>query len=151
MKKTFLSIALIFIIKIIFAQNPEYDSILANKLGADELGMKMYVLVILKTGSAVITDSAVRAQLFRGHFANINRLSEDGKMVTAGPMDTNELQYRGIFILNTSDVTEAKEMMKGDPTVEQKIFEPLYFLLYGSAALLEIPEISRKIQKLKIE
>jgi uncharacterized protein YciI len=151
MKRTFLSIALLYILKLANAQNLAYDSILAQKLGADELGMKMYVLVILKTGSAVITDSAVRAQLFRGHFANINRLSREGKMLTAGPLEENVQKYRGIFVLNVSDIEEAKKLVKSDPTVEQKIFEPLFFLLYGSAAIQEIPDIHSKIQKINIE
>ncbi len=30
--------------------NPNYDEALAKKLGADDYGMKQYVLVILKTG-----------------------------------------------------------------------------------------------------
>lgn len=31
-------------------KNPIYDSVLAAKLGADDYGMKKYVLVILQTG-----------------------------------------------------------------------------------------------------
>lgn len=147
MKKLFLIVILFLQVLRAGAQNAEYDSVLAKTLGADELGMKTYVLVILKTGSAVITDTALRAQLFRGHFANINKLAEEGKMLTAGPIDANEQQFRGIFLFNVADVSEAKELLKGDPTVVQNIFEPLYFLLYGSAALQEIPGIHRKIQK----
>ncbi|HEX2394933.1 MAG TPA: YciI family protein [Bacteroidales bacterium] len=153
MKTIHLVFALCFIVTTISAQNinPAYDSVLAKSLGADELGMKTYVLVILKTGSAEIKDSAVRSQLFRGHFANINKLSREGKMLTAGPIDSNEQQFRGIFLLNVTEVSEATELLKGDPTVEQKIFEPLYFLLYGSAAFQEIPEIHSKIQKMNLE
>jgi hypothetical protein len=44
--------------------NPLYDSILAKSLGADDIGMKNYMLVILKTGPAKITDKAVRDSLF---------------------------------------------------------------------------------------
>jgi len=151
--KIFFLLTLLCIAAFTHAQNsnPDYDSVLAKSLSADDLGMKMYVLVILKTGNAVITDTAVRAELFRGHFANINRLSREGKMLTAGPLDENDQMFRGIFLFNVSDIEEAKELVNGDPTVEQKIFEPLYFLLYGSAAFQEIPEIHSKIQKMKVE
>ena len=44
--------------------NPEYDSTLAAQLGADERGMKMYVLVILKTGPNDVQDKALRDSLF---------------------------------------------------------------------------------------
>jgi uncharacterized protein len=149
--KSFICIFLVLLVKVAGAQNADYDSVLAKTLGADELGMKTYVLVILKTGPAVITDTLVRARLFRGHFANINRLSEEGKMLTAGPLNENEQKFRGIFLFNVSTIEEARELIKGDPTVEQQLFEPLYFLLYGSAAFQEIPGIHRKIQRKGIE
>jgi uncharacterized protein YciI len=151
MKKLLWSIVVLLFVKLAGAQNPQYDSVLAKSLGADERGMKSYVLVILKTGTADITDTAIRAQLFRGHFANINKLAGEGKMLTAGPIDQNEQQFRGIFLFNVGDIIEAQQLLKGDPTVENHIFEPMYFLLYGSAALQEIPGIHRKIQKYNIE
>jgi uncharacterized protein len=151
MKKPLLFLFLALVIMPVAAQNAVYDSVLAKKLGGDERGMKMYVLVILKTGSADISDTAVRAQLFRGHFANINKLAAEGKMLTAGPLEKNDQKYRGIFLFNVSNVDEAKELLKGDPTVVNHIFEPLFYELYGSAALQEIPGIHRKIQKEKIE
>lgn len=147
MKKVFISIFLISIVGLAKAQSTEFDSVLAKKLGADELGMKSYILVILKTGSANITDSATRAQLFRGHFDNMNKLAEEGKLVVAGPINANEQNYRGIFLFNVDNVSEAKELMKGDPTVVQQIFEPLFFQFYGSAALQELPELHKRIQK----
>ncbi len=151
--KTILLLLFIYIITLSAAGqnvNPEYDSVLAKSLGADDLGMKMYVLVILQTGAADIRDTAIRAQLFRGHFANITRLSEQGKMITAGPLDNNDLNFRGIFVLDVTDIEEARQLMKGDPTIEQKIFEPLYFLWYGSAAFPEISKIHRRIQKMAL-
>jgi uncharacterized protein YciI len=151
MKILLISLLMVLTIKSNFAQNPEYDSVLARSLGADELGMKMYVLVILKTGTANITDTAVRARLFRGHFENMNNLARQGKMLTAGPIDDNEQEYRGIFLFNVSDVEEARELVKGDPTVVEHIFEPLFFELYGSAALQQLPALHRKIQKVNLE
>ena len=53
----------------------KYDVRLAKKLGADEYGMKSYVLVILKTGTNTTTDKQTLDSLFRGHMDNIQRLS----------------------------------------------------------------------------
>lgn len=48
--------------------------------------MKMYVLVMLKTGTAAIADKKVIDSLFKGHFNNMQRLTNEGKLIVAGPM-----------------------------------------------------------------
>jgi uncharacterized protein YciI len=127
--------------------NPQYDSTLVKRLGADERGMKMYILVILKTGTNNEQDSSKRSQLFAGHFRNINKLAEKKKLIVAGPLDKNEQSYRGIFILDVTSLEEAKLLLDGDPTIKEKIFEPLYFDWYGSAALPEYLEADGKLRK----
>lgn len=129
----------------------KYDAQLAQKLGADELGMKMYVLVILKTGDAKIEDKAVRDSLFRGHFANINKLADEGKLVVAGPLEKNENQYRGIFILDVKTFAEAGLLLQNDPTVSQGIFKPEMYEWYGSAALPVYMQMHKKIQKKQVK
>ena len=127
--------------------NPEYDSTLAKALGADENGMKSYVLVILKTGTNDIKDKAIRDSLFAGHFANMNRLADMGKLIVAGPLGSNDKSYRGIFILNVTTIEEAKELIQTDPTVKSNIFDADMFELYGSAALSEYLKSHKKIEK----
>jgi len=46
--------------------NPKYDKALADSLGGDDYGMKMYVLVILKTGPNKIENKMKVDSLFRG-------------------------------------------------------------------------------------
>ena len=60
------------------SDNPRYNKALADSLGADEYGMKMYVLVILKTGTVNIADKAITDSLFAGHMKNIQRLASEG-------------------------------------------------------------------------
>ena len=127
--------------------NPDYDSTLARKLGADDRGMKSYVLVILKTGPAVIEAGARRDSLFKGHFANINRMADQGKLVVAGPIGANDKSYRGIFILNVKTTDEARALLQNDPTVKEKIFEAELYPWYGSAALSEYLDAAKKIEK----
>ena len=129
----------------------KYDAQLAQKLGADELGMKMYVLVILKTGDTKIEDKALRDSLFRGHFANINKLADEGKLVVAGPLEENENQYRGIFILDVKTFAEAGLLLQNDPTVSQGIFKPEMYEWYGSAALPVYMQMHKKIQKKQVK
>jgi uncharacterized protein YciI len=131
--------------------NPGYDSTLAKSLGADEYGMKAYILVILKTGDNKVEDKAVRDSLFAGHFENINRMAENGKLLVAGPLGKNDNLYRGIFILNTASFEEAKELLQNDPTVKENIFKAEYYNWYGSAALPVYLETHKKIEKYKVK
>lgn len=125
-----------------------HDAALAERLGADELGMRAYVLAILKTGprDAEITDADTRSALFAGHFSNMARLADEGYLVLAGPLG-GEDGRRGLFILNTPDIETARGWVDTDPTVEAGIFTVDYSKYYGSAALLLINEVHPTIQK----
>ncbi|MEI7421688.1 MAG: YciI family protein [Prolixibacteraceae bacterium] len=152
--KTILMLSALFLLSIsaVGQQNSEgYDPVLAKKLGADDYGMKWYVMVILKTGSNHEEDKAKRDSLFAGHMRNIGRLAELGKLVVAGPFGENDKAYRGIFILNVPTFEEANELLKTDPTIKQKIFAVDLFKWYGSAALSEYLGIHKKIQKMNIQ
>jgi uncharacterized protein YciI len=128
--------------------NPNYDAKLAEKLGADDYGMKSYMLVILKTGSNKTTDKAITGELFKGHMTNINRLVAEGKLIVAGPFGKNDHAYRGLFILNVTTVEEAKLLLQTDPAIKAKIFDVEMIPWYGSAALAEYLVASDKIWKI---
>jgi len=116
-------------------QNTKYDKKLADSLGADDYGMKMYVLVMLKTGPSEVNDKAKRDSLFAGHMANIRRLAALGKLAVAGPFEKNDTNYRGMFILNVSTIEEAARLVETDPTIKSKLLVGEFFQWYGSAAL----------------
>lgn len=130
------------------AETPAYDAALAKRLGADERGMKKYVLVILKRGT--ITEGASpdeRSKVSRGHMANINRLAAEGKLVVAGPLGKNERGYAGIFVLNVAEVGEADALMASDPAVAAGVLAYEAYAWYGSAALMEVNGIHGRIDK----
>lgn len=110
-------------------------AILLSHRGADDYGMKSYILVMLKTGTNNTTDKAFIDSCFSGHMFNIRELASFGRLVVAGPMEKNENNYRGIFILNTKDFDEAKEWLQKDPAIYHKLLEPELSNWYGSAAL----------------
>ena len=129
--------------------NPNYDPDLAAELGADDYGMKGYVLVILKTGSNLTKDQAVIDSCFAGHFANMGRLVEEDILIVAGPIGKNEMTYRGIFILNVSSIEEASKLVQTDPAVNAKLLDAELYEWYGSAALPEYLEAADKIWKIE--
>lgn len=127
-----------------FAFDPE----LAKRLGADERGMKNYVLCILKTGpeDGEIKGKA-REEIFAGHFANIARLADEGKLAVAGPFGKNDRSYRGLYIFNVATVEEAEKLVMLDPAVKAGIFVPELTPWYGSAAMMVVPETHKKLEK----
>ncbi len=128
--------------------NPKYDAELAKKTGADDFGMRSYVLAILKTGrnDSKVTGDA-RAELFKGHFANMNRLASEGKLAVAGPFSDPDKKYRGLFILAVKTVDEARALAETDPTVKAGVLVVDYVPWYGSAALMLTNENHDKAAK----
>ncbi|MCO4293272.1 YciI family protein [Solitalea sp. MAHUQ-68] len=151
MKKALILFAIISIATISRAQNvnPSYNKALADSLGADDYGMKPYVLVILKTGPTKIEDKKKLDSIFRGHFNNIGRLAKKGDLVVAGPLKKNDKTYRGIFILNIKTIEEAKPLLNTDPAVSSGVLDYELFQWYGSAALPMYLPFSEKIEKTK--
>jgi len=127
------------------ADPPEHDAALAKRLGADELGMRSYVLVILKTGPTRVEDEQARKAIFAGHFANMARLSEAGKLVLAGPFASDPAGWRGLFVLAVDDLDEARRLTETDPAISSGEMVAEYHGWYGSAALMMTPEIHRKL------
>lgn len=128
--------------------NPKYDKALADSLGADDYGMKMYVLVLLKTGPVKIEDKKLSDSLFAGHLKNIQRLANEGKLTVAGPLQKNDKNYRGIFILNVKTIDEAKVLLQTDPTIKIGVLDVELYGWYGSAALPVYLPASEKVNKL---
>jgi len=148
---TLLSVAMIFIVASAQAQTkPTYDAELAKRLGADERGMKNYVLCILKTGPK---DGEIKGKtrdaIFAGHFANIGRLADDGKLAVAGPFGKNEKAWRGLYIFNVTTIEEAEKLVVLDPAVKAGVFVPELTLWYGSAAMMTVSETHKKLEKPK--
>ena len=127
-----------------------FDPELAKRLGADERGMKMYVLCILKTGpkDAEIKGDA-RKEIFAGHFANISRLADEGKLAVAGPFGKNDKAYRGLYIFNVATIEEAEKLVMLDPAVKAGVFVPDLTLWYGSAAMMAVNDTHKRIEKPK--
>ena len=149
MKNVYVLLLIFCVSLAVYAQkaNPNYDDNLAKKLGADDYGMKTYTLVILKSGTNNSGDKDARDQAFEGHMKNINALVEQGKLIVAGPIDTNENNYRGLFILTEPDIEKAKVLIKSDPAVAQNYLDADVYTWYGSAALSEYLPASDKIWK----
>ena len=125
---------------------PAYDAQLASQLGADERGMRQYVMVILKTGPTPKPKGPERDAMFKGHFANIQRLADEGKLALAGPFDGAD-GWRGMFIFAVKDIDEARQLTATDPVIASGEMVAEYHQYYGSAALMQVSETHKRIMK----
>jgi uncharacterized protein YciI len=124
----------------------DYDEALAQAAGADERGMRKFVLVILKSSPTPVPKGPERDEMFRGHFANMERLAAEGKLVVAGPLDGKD-GWRGLFILAVADLEEAARLVATDPVVARGEMVPELHSLYSSAALVFVNETHKKLAK----
>ncbi|MGK9368619.1 YciI family protein [Melioribacter sp. Ez-97] len=131
------------------AQNNAYDSVLAKRLGADQYGMKKYVMVFLYRGDVKIEDESKRNEIQKAHLKNITKLAEEKKLILAGPfLDNGDL--RGIFIFDVESMEEARRLTESDPAVKAGTLKMEIKPWYGSAAVMMIPELHSKLSKLNI-
>lgn len=131
------------------APKGEYDSAKAAAYGADEFGMKTYVMAFLKRGPNRPKDSIKSAELMRAHLDNINRLAEESKLILAGPF-YGDGDLRGIYIFDTDNLDTAKSFTETDPAIQYGSLEMELIKWYGSAALMAIPEVHSNIAKSEI-
>lgn len=89
-----------------------------------EPNIKQFWLVVLKTGpkDKEITDTTERKKIFTGHFANMERLYNEGILKAAGPFGKNDLTWRGLFILDCKTKEDAEAYVKTDPSVAAGVF-----------------------------
>ncbi|HPG07370.1 MAG TPA: YciI family protein [Saprospiraceae bacterium] len=127
----------------------QFDSMMATALGADEYGMKSYVLAFLKSGPNRSQDSLTAARLQTAHLENISRMAREKKLVFAGPfLDDGEV--RGIYIFNTESTAEAESWTNSDPAVQAGRLVMELHPFYGSAALGLIVPLSKRVTRTNI-
>jgi len=128
------------------AAEPKYDAELARRLKADDLGMRMYVMALLKAGPNRNRPPEEARRLQAAHMANIDRLAAEGKLVLAGPFGDDGV-LRGIYIFDVATVAEAEALTKTDPAVQAGQLAMELHPWYGSAALMMVNEVHTRIQK----
>ncbi len=145
-----ISLVSIFLFPIfLFGQNTENalvekDTALAKALGADEYGMKQYVMAFLKAGPNRNQSQEEAQQLQKAHMDNIQRMADEGSLVVAGPfLDGGDI--RGIYIFNVKTIEEAKTLTETDPAIQAGRLVMELHPWYGSAALMKVTEIHQQL------
>lgn len=123
-----------------------FDAEKAKALGADQYGMKKYVMAFLKRGPNRELDSLKAAELQAAHMANIGAMAEAGKLILAGPFFGND-DLRGIYVFDVQSIEEAEALTNSDPAIQAGSLVMELKEWYGSAALMEVNEIHTSIAK----
>ncbi|MDX2088658.1 MAG: YciI family protein [Kofleriaceae bacterium] len=131
------------------ATNGGYDAARAKRLGADEYGMKTYVIAFLYRGPNRPADPEESKRLMRAHLDNIGRLAAAGTLMVAGPMQ-DDTDLRGIYVFDVATIAEAEALTKTDPAIAYGSLRMELHPWYGSAALGEVPAIHEAIARTKI-
>lgn len=107
-----------------------------GRSGADDAE---FVFVYLKSGPTPSKTAAERAEVQRGHMANIQRLADERVLIVAGPYgDPRRSQaYRGIFVFDVADVAEARALASSDPGAKAGVFVMEPHAITASRALRE--------------
>lgn len=151
MKKALITLTLICGGIISSLAQSQYDEALAKKLGADERGMKKYVMAFLLRGDRVAEYTPEqRQEIQAGHMANIGKMADMGKLIVAGPFFGND-DLRGIYIFDVQSIDEAKALTETDPAIQAGVLKMDLKEWYGSAALMMVNEIHGKIAKGSIQ
>ncbi len=125
---------------------PAYDPALAAELGADDYGMRPYVMAFLKSGPNRPDDPERARELQAAHLANIRRMAGEGQLVLAGPfMDGGDI--RGIYLFATGDIEQARAWTETDPAVEAGSLAMELHPWYGSAAIMKVNELHARLAK----
>ena len=131
------------------AHENAYDAELAKELGADDYGMRKYVIAFLKAGPNRDQNEDETSKMQIAHMENISRLAEEGLLVAAGPFLDNET-LRGIYIFDVPTIEEARKLTETDPMIKSGRLEMELNTWYGSAALKMVNGIHEKIQSVNI-
>ncbi len=124
-----------------------YDSLYAKKIGADDYGMRRYVMAFLKKGPNRDRSEEEAKKLQAAHMANIGKMAKAGKLVLAGPF-LNDGEIRGLYIFAVETVEEAEALTATDPAIKAGSLEMELIPWYGTASLVELNTLHPKGAKI---
>ena len=146
MKRWMYIVALTAIVAAAAQAQSAYDAALAARLKADDIGMRTYVMALLKAGPNRDRPREEAQRLQAAHRANINRLAAEGKLVLAGPFADDGV-LRGIYVFDVATIAEAEALTRTDPAIQAGQLVMELHPWYGSAALVMVNEIHARLEK----
>ena len=89
------------------------------------------IVLLVRPPDAPELSQSEGDKLQEEHLANIRRLAEEGKVLKAGPFeDYSGRNVRGMFILKTASLEEARRWVATDPLVKINRLKPEFLKWY---------------------
>ncbi len=104
-----------------------------------------YVLVFITSGP--VTPTREQAQeAMQGHFENMQRLAEAGKLLIAGPLvePRADPAHRGIFVFDETDIAEGLKLANTDPAAEMGVFTMTAHRFTTDRPLTDLPRLEKE-------
>ena len=141
LKKLVLAAILVFSVSCIEkVDTPGQVNLDSTKVEVEDAPTEMteYFVVILKRGPKWTAEMTPEIEkVLEGHFANIKKLTKEGKLAVAGPFfgQEGEGALAGLFIFKVDSIEEAISLAEQDPGVQAGRFTFEAITWYGPKGL----------------
>ena len=141
LKKLVLAAILVFSVSCIEkVDTPGQVKLDSTKVEVEDAPTEMaeYFVVILKRGPKWTAEMTPEIEkVLEGHFANIKKLTKEGKLAVAGPFfgQEGEGALAGLFIFKVDSIEEAIRLAEQDPGVQAGRFTFEAITWYGPKGL----------------
>lgn len=105
-----------------------------------------YVFVFITTGPLRTPTPEQSQEAMRGHFANMQRLADEGKLLIAGPYiePRPTPDHRGIFVMDETEVAAGLELANTDPAAEMGVFVMTAHRFTTDRPLTDLPRLEKE-------
>ncbi len=117
-----------------------------NRAAWEAPPMRDYVFVLIKTGPLRTPTPEQSQEAMRGHFANMARLADEGKLLIAGPFidPRSDPDHRGIFVMDETEPAAGLELANTDPAARMGVFVMSAHLFTTDRPLTDLPRLEKE-------
>ena len=105
-----------------------------------------YVFVFIRTGPLRTPTPEQSQEAMQGHFANMGRLADEGKLLIAGPYaDPRPTpDHRGLFVMDETEVAQGLELANTDPAAVMGVFVMSAHRFTTDRPLTDLPRLEKE-------
>jgi|GEM_PF-1423621 len=120
---------------------------------AEARNARPYAMTFIKTGPLTSPTREQQAEAMQGHFANMQRMAEEGTLLIAGPLANpkSDPNHRGIFVFDADTVEKGAALAATDPAGQMGVFVMDNYLLTTDAPLTELTRLEKEYEQRRLD